>query len=204
MERPIVVCCVGRSGSSMVTGVLALHGAWTGDCVGPNARRDPRGYWENRAIKKAGERALPPRPDGRELPPIPGWGDTVRAILRREGYVDGPWVVKHFAPFWRSWDTLAPTWILPRRDPEDVFRSTQRAGFWRWLSDDQLREAIGAQVAVLDYLRDARGGIEVDADAVTRGDRTSLARAVEGAGLNYDDEVAETFIDPRFWGRKGR
>lgn len=201
VERPIVVACIGRSGSSLLTGVLKSHGAWTGRCLGPDERRNPRGYFENVRVKKEAERRVP-RPRIADVhAPLDGWRDFVLGVLDEEGYAGGPWVMKHFVGFWKSWETLDPIWLLPRRDTEDILRSVRRAGFWKWASDARLREIFDRHQRELDFIRNERGGVEVFSDQVIAGDRSSLRRAVTHAGLDYDDGVAREFVKPSFWGR---
>jgi len=201
VERPIVVACMGRSGSSMVTGILHEHGAWVGKCQGPDPKRNPKGYYENVAIKRHAEAYVSrPRIMGVH-DPIPGWHGFVKATIRREGYEGGPWVVKHFAAFYKSWLSFSPKWVLPRRDDDAIMRSTRRAGFWKWASDDQLRSAIRVHQQALDHLRDYHGGVEVYSDDVVNGDRSSLRAAVNSTGLKYDDETAKKFIEPSYWDR---
>ena len=201
VERPIVVACIGRSGSSMLTGVVARHGAWTGRTIGPDRHRNPRGYYENHSVKKEAELRVSHPSIADVHPPMENWREFVLSVLDEQGYEGGPWVMKHFVGFWKSWATMDPIWLLPRRETSSIVRSTRRANFWRWASDARLREIFERHQFELDHLRDECGGVEVLSDRVVAGDRSSLRRAVEHAGLTYDDAVAREFVEPSFWGR---
>lgn len=198
IEDPILVMCMGRSGSSMTAGVLAAHGVWTGTTMRGD-RANPRGYFENVEIKKrlirwAGKDIT------RVYPPVPGWRARAERVVRSDGYVEGPWLVKHSVIFHRLWDEFeSPRYVLPRRDSEAIFQSVRRTRFHSWQSDDQLRETIELHQQTLDELRDTRDAVEVDTDAVVRGDLSTLRGAVEFCGLGFDENAAREFIDPSLW-----
>ncbi len=50
IDRPLLLLSAGRSGSSMVAGILAAHGIWTGNCR-PGNQYNPKGFFENTKIK---------------------------------------------------------------------------------------------------------------------------------------------------------
>jgi len=182
----------------MTTGIIAKHGAWTGHCLGPDARKNPDGYYENKRIKREAEKRTRPGRVGKIHPAWSDWPDFVHSVLADEGYAGGPWVVKHFAAFWRSWDLLDPMWVLPRRSTEAIMRSTRRAGFWRWADDEELFRIVEMHQEALDNIRDNRFASEVFYDDVVDGDRSSLKNAIENVGLHYDDDLSANFINPGY------
>lgn len=195
-NNPILIMCMGRSGSSMTAGVFAQHGVWTGNCQ-PADHKNPKGYFENIRLKRIMSEAFKDhRTNPRVLPPLDAWDVAVEAVLETEGWKGEPWLVKHSALFWRFWDDFEPTWILPRRDPEQVFRSTRKCGFWKWLDDDGLRECIRVHNEALDFLRDYRGGVEVDFAAVMEGDHGTLHNALNAAGIAPDPGKVTAFVQP--------
>lgn len=196
MLEPIIVLCMGRSGSSLTAGILHQHGAWVGECLGAD-HRNPKGYFENRAIKRALQARSGQKID-RVYPFRPGWRAFVDAEIERQGYHGGPWLVKHNAVFWRVWGEYSPIWVLVRRDKDAVFRSIRKAGFCGWMSDAKLSETIDLHVQEMDYL-ESLGGVSVDTDAVIKGDDKTLRRAVERCGWHYDPDITRSFINPEHW-----
>jgi len=195
--NPIVILCMGRSGSSLTAGIFHEHGVWVGDCLRADAR-NPKGYFENIEIKKALQKR-----SGRTIDRVydydPGWREFVDREIERQGYSGGPWLVKHNAIFWPVWGDYDPSWVLVRRDPEVIFRSIRKAGFCRWMNDAKLREVIQLHNDQMDYIRDTLGGVDVDTDAVVNGDHETLREAVEHCGLSFNPEIAHSFVDTEHW-----
>jgi len=203
MTAPILVMTIGRSGSSMVSGVFAAHGVWTGQCQRADYR-NPKGYFENVRIKAALRRVhgTPPRLN-MIYPPQPGWAKFVRSVLEREGYSGGPWLVKHAAIFhrlWEDWDEPG-TVILPRRDSAAIFASIRAARFHSFQTDEELAEYIELQQAYMDQLA-ANGATEVRSDDVLLGDYSSLRAAFDAAGVEFVESIAQQFIEQSLWNRR--
>lgn len=198
-QQPIVVLCMGRSGSSMTAGVFAQHGVWTGDCM-PADRRNAKGYFENKQVKKHITRMCGTKVS-KVYPPVKGWRDRMERIKRSEGYVDGePWLVKHNVIFYQLWSEYeAPRFVLTRRDSDAIFRSVRASGFHRWQDDDSLRLTIEVHQQTLDHVRDKFGAVEVDTRAVVSGDTTTLVEALEYAGIEPRHDVIRSFVDPSLW-----
>ena len=88
MAKPILILSPGRSGSSLVAGIFAKHGVWTGNCH-PGNKYNPEGYFENIAIQRAMQNHF-----GRDwLGNFPQADDVfphmVKSIMAQEGYTDG-------------------------------------------------------------------------------------------------------------------
>jgi len=200
VTAPILVMTIGRSGSSMVSGVFAAHGVWVGQC-GRADHRNPKGYFENARIKAALKKihGMPPQVNT-VYPPQPGWAKFVRSVLEREGYNGGPWLVKHAAIFhrlWEDWDEPG-TVILPRRESAAIFASIRAARFHQFQSDEELAEHIEVQQEYMDRLA-ANGATEVHSDAVTLGDFATLRAAFDAAGVEFVESIAERFVEESLW-----
>jgi len=93
-RRAVAVISPGRSGSSLVAGLLACHGVWVGETRPPD-RWNRRGYFENTELKRALIRRFGrdwlgafPQPDDQW--PGGAWPGEVARILKSQGYGNGP------------------------------------------------------------------------------------------------------------------
>lgn len=203
VQRPIIVATMGRSGSSMVTQILSHmsdpHGRhpWLGACMRAS-KVNPHGFFENLRFKEQFEKYPMPRL-AKVHPYDPHWKRTALEILRVEGYVGEPWIVKHSAVFWKFWNDFDPIFVLPRRDTDSILASIRKAGYFGIHDDEMSRCIIELHQVTLDYLRDVKGGIEVDTNAVVNGDLTTLERACNHCGLNWDHQRAREIVDPENW-----
>lgn len=200
MTEPILVMALPRSGSSMTAGILAAHGVW----VGPNrndSRRNRKGDFENTRLKKlviarygrgAVSNAIP-------ISPVDGFKPEVLRVLKIDGYVAGPWLWKGSVMYYPAWHEFNPTVVVCRRDPEAALQSALRPPFvYRELDTNAIRRVIQRHNQELDRLV-AAGAYEVDTQAVAMGDFSSIQRAVEGCGLQFDEKATADFVDPTMW-----
>lgn len=199
MRRPVVVLTMGRSGSSMVAGLLALHGFWTG-CCRPGDRHNPRGYFENERLNGATGR-LYRGSIYRDLAPMRPrrlWPRYVAAVLAREGYRGGPWLVKTNAFAWPLWEPLDPIWVLVRRDIESTAVSARRhdpdaCELDRW------REIVAAHHSEMDLVRDRFDGFDVHSPRLVAGYFADLVTVLDACGIALDVPAATRFVEPAFW-----
>lgn len=201
LDNPILIMALPRSGSSMTAGIFAKHGVWTGPCR-PGTGRNPKGFFEGLAIKKALMKLQPAivhravladyRPDFRAL---------VEQLIREDGYESGPWLWKGSCLYWPIWGDFEPHWVVCRRDPEATFKSSRSAPkvFGSSLTDAELRRNIAFHHEQMDYLIAEKGAIEVETEAVAKGNFTTIQRAVEHCGLEFDLAVTRQFVDPTLW-----
>jgi hypothetical protein len=185
----------------MTAGLLHMHGAWVGTCREGDAK-NPRGYFESvpqKHLLKGWYKAIVAK--GIVPEPKPGWKDAIREAIRKDGYSGGPWLMKHSALYWKTWGEFEnPKWVICRRDPEDTFQSCRRSKLLAPnATDDHLRHVIRLHHEQMDIIRDRFGGVEVDTQAVAKGDFDTIAAAVEHAGLDYSEQTVREFVDPSFW-----
>ncbi|WP_139189271.1 hypothetical protein [Thalassobaculum litoreum] len=195
--RPIIVLTMGRSGSSMVAGCLALHGMWTGECR-PADRHNPRGYFENLRINGAlGD--LYPGSIYRDLKPAPadqGWPSFVEAVKAQEGYVGGPWLVKTNAFAWPLWTPFDPVFVFVRRNIDAISASAKRHDPKAPNSPARWREIAQAHQVEMDGVRAAYGGFDIDSRRLADGDHDQLSAALEAVGLETDHDAVAAFTNP--------
>jgi len=214
-KSPIIVTGAARSGTSLVTGIFAHCGAWVGETF-DGTPDNPKGFMENITIRervlkpllaKAGAdpKGQRPLPELKDLPDISVTGQILTAI-NRQGYPGGPWVFKGVkcCLTWPIWVRSFPeaTWIIVRRDPEDILTSVLNASFmrayrsregWRkWYSvyDQRLCELEGS--ALNKYV--------VRPADIVRGDFGMIREAVRASGLAWDQKAVDKWVDPSLFG----
>lgn len=193
MDDPIIIISLPRSGSSMTAGIFAKHGVW----VGPYRKGDTKnakGYFESLPFKRAIiDRVGPIVHKGILAPKLKGWKADAVMLIKRHGYTGGPWLVKHSAMYYPLWHEFDAKYICVRRDLKSVERSGQASGMLR------NPKAIGPHVEAMDYVRDNLGGVDVFTDEIVKGDYSSLERAFDACGLDFNPAIADEFVDPTLW-----
>ena len=193
MENPIIIISLPRSGSSMTAGIFAKHGVWTGPCINAD-NKNPRGYFESLPFKrKIIEQVGAIVHKGILAQHDPGWPGIARKVIESNGYMGGPWLVKHSAMYYPLWVDMNPKFVCVRRDLQSIERSGQKSGLLRNSA------AIQPHVEAMDYVRDNFGGVDVFTDKVVAGDFSSLERAFDHCGIDFDPAIADEFVDPKLW-----
>jgi len=220
-DTPVFITGLPRSGTSMVAGLCAACGLWLGETVPPGPE-NPKGFFENKYIREhiikttlrdlgadiVGVRTLPYLAT---LPALPDLKSRLRAALNAEGYdASVPWGYKDakLSLLWPQWATHFPdaTWIIVHRNVEGFIDSCLRTWFMKWHSPsrDFWRAMADEYVTRLDCLRaSVRTCHDVNTDAIIQRDFTDLKVAVEGAGLVWNENAAQEFVNPGYWGRGG-
>lgn len=180
----------------MTAGLLHIHGVWAGTCR-PGDSVNAKGHFENIPIRSMlismHKRNVQ---EGRLAEKIPGFKDRVHAAIRNDGYKEGPWMWKGSALYHPAWFEFNPVFVTCFRPREHIFRSCRRSGmFGNHLSDDALYANIDLHQNEMRKLQ----GFPVYTDEVVNGDYSSLKRAIEGAGLQFDEEKTRQFVDRRLW-----
>jgi len=193
LHSPIIVVGTPRSGTSLTAGLFAQHGVWTGPCR-PADKHNPHGYYESEPFKRAlidGCGAVVNA--GVAAKPVPGWTETVHAILAKHGYNGGPWLVKHSAMYWPVWRDFRPIWVCCRRDRDAIAASGKATGYLA------RADAIQPHIEAMEHLRDQHGAHEVWPEAFVRGDFSAVEPAFAEAGVMFDRDRALSFVDPELW-----
>jgi hypothetical protein len=217
-RSPIFVFGLPRSGTSMVAGALDVCGAWTGTTVPGVEPENPKGFFEHGVIREQVTKQILLRlgcdPLGvRKLPPVgfrgevPGLADFIRQIIEKDGYQhDRLWLYKDakLSLLWPIFNKAFPdaTWVLVRRDAEEVVQSCLRArfmkqhsdapGFWRRYTEEYLRRIDALQQT------DARI-LEVSSQDLVDGNLEGFKQVVSRLGLGYHEGELKQFVSPAYW-----
>lgn len=216
-RRPILVTGMARSGTSLVAGLLALSGAWTGRTLAGN-EHNPKGYFENLALREGVNKRLLQAlgcdplgiarlPDLDALPKTDGLAEPILAALEKQGY-DGtrPWLFKDAKtallwPIWRD-NFPAARWVIVRRDEAGVLASCLRTPFMRQHSDDPAfwRAVIASYRERTDSLAASGAEVhEIETDPPADGDMTGMEDLVAALDLHWDAESAGRFVAREHW-----
>lgn len=225
-RQPIFVVSCGRSGSSMVMGLLHRAGLWVGECL-KGSPENPAGFFENIRLKdgvvkpilsihgydKKGMLSVPEETLSFYSSDIP---ELVKDHLESDGYqYHVPWGYKDskLLLMWASFHKAFPKarWVIVQRNREDTLASMKRTGF---INTPEVRKEIEADASFLEKRVDRyQKGIDeikncaglqwytVDADEIISGNYGSLINTIEACGLRFNEERARKFVDPKIWNR---
>lgn len=182
----LLILTIGRSGSSMVSGIFAKHGLWAGDLKKAD-QWNKRGYFENMELREALKRRFgwPPR----FIPELhPEWRAEVHRIIRSQGWNGQPWMFKCGVSYWRVWEDFKPVVVKVHRPIEDVMASYRRSNK---LPNPDRENLVRWQVPLLSSVP----GFNVDAVQVSRGDFSSLRAPMDAMGITFREQIARDFVD---------
>jgi hypothetical protein len=203
MSRAIAILGTHRSGTSLVTRLLNLLGAYLGEetsLMAP-AEDNPSGYWERKDVYDLHERVLDALSESWDtsLPLPEGWHTAhaiqpfrkeLRGLIQRVFGDRGLWAWKDprtslLLPLWK--DVLADLRIelravLVLRNPLEVAKSLERRnGFSR---DESYGIWLNYNLAMLDETRGLRRSL-ISYDAVMASWQTSMRRCMKEIGLPW-------------------
>lgn len=190
--EPIFVAGPARCGTTMLTGLLHYHGAWVGEAkVTQNPETNSLFGSENVHIKATLKNWSNPNPQRLR--------DAVLALVK----TDGPWVVKTPQLLVKNRLLIEAfpeaLWLLPRRPIEDIVASALRHPGMRGTPERRRQIANNHLLMQGEVRRSANWWMDVDVDALARGDMAVAREAVEFAGLDFKEEVAAAWIKPEMW-----
>lgn len=198
MIDPIIVLGPPRSGTSMVAGIFAAHGVWTGVCRAADMTNQ-KGFFEGLAVKRVVldvhgaivNRGIVARRE-------PGFRSKIENAIRADGYESGPWLWKGSSLYAPAWYEFSPTWVCCQRDLDGIFRSCR--GTWHLdpgMSDGRLREIIALHYQIMEGLNRA---LWIDTDALAMdGDLREIRDALSAGGISPDDDLIRSFVNPTLW-----
>lgn len=188
----IVVMTSGRSGSSLVCGLLEKHGIWTGP-TREGDWRNPDGFFENMDVYRAcdhygqfkDEQGIA-KNDGK-------WENKFKEIIEKQGYRSGPLLIKHIPNCFPIWWPMKPIWVTVRRDIEDQIKSRKR------IKKSLSRKGIEGRERWLDVLENHMGAYRVDTEKLINGEYGQLNKAIHAAGLIPNKKIFKNMINKEYW-----
>lgn len=216
-KKPILITGLPRSGTSLTAGLLDICGVWSGTTV--QASKDNiKGFFEHCALREVvnkallsrmgcdplGVRKLPPH----ELPPINNFKETIYDILIKDGYTGKqPWMFKDakLLLLWPYYKTYFPsaTWIVVKRDKEEIIDSCLRTGFMKQHSEDREFWNAWAQNYEDRIERLKASGVkfyEINATDIVKSEtRDELRKLIKKLKLKWNESKVQEFIEPTVW-----
>ena len=193
-DDPIVIVGMPRSGSSMVAGVFAAHGVFTGVCKEADSRNE-KGFFEHVGFMELVTELYGKGLISRNSVPEthPDFKPRLMELMERDGYSGGPWFVKHAHVFHNIWRDFNPRFIIVKRDTASISESARDLGWSSSMSH------ITEGQKMLDRVAKEHGAPIVDSNELIKGDYSSLERAFEYCGLIFNKWTANNFIEPGLW-----
>ena len=219
-NKPIFIVGLPRSGTSMVAGILANCGVWTGRTVRGD-KNNPKGFFENIFIReqviKGMLRSSGCDPLGvTKLPPLDvNWSSNAVAaafsqVLKHQDYDDkSPWLYKD-AKMTLLWPVIhkvypSATWVIVRRDPKALVKSFLRTSFMSQHSKSSRfwKKFIDEYISRLDALKKSNANyIELDSGEVIAGNYAQLEKLLLSMNLSLNAGKVNQFVSPDLWERK--
>ncbi len=226
VESPIIVTGCPRSGTSIISGMLEICGAFAGTIPQPT-KHETRGMGENRVIYedvvKPYIQSLQADPSGQwplmdsEKLMIPiDWELMISDALHKDGYMGGKWLYKSntAALMWKVWSYAYPSakWVLVRRRTGDIVSSCLQTSYMKAFKNPAYRKEIGAETeseawihwvhkyeeAFVGMLTAGVNCKVVWPERFVRNDYQQLYEVIEWVGLEWKSSVAD-YLDPKLW-----
>ena len=217
LNKPILVTGLPRSGTSMITGMLGECGAWTGSTVAAS-KENIKGFYEHTSLRELvnkrilsqlgcdplGIRKLPDD----DLPSIDKLKATVLQLIKQDGYQGlTPWMFKEpkLLLLWSAYKESFPdaTWIIVRRDKEEVVDSCLRTSFMKQHSTERAfwEELMTEYERRMELLK--QSGVKYQEiwakDIVKPESRDVLKKLVKNLKLQWNERAVNDFYEPTVW-----
>ena len=192
--EPIIVVGFPRSGTSLTSGLLNLHGVWTGQTEAPRSS-NIKGSFENERIKRiminrCGRLMI----RGRMAEPCPGLRREISVALAEEGYQGGPWLMKSPAVYLPALSEYNPIFVKVFRPLEKILESVRHSNMFSE-TDDEITDAINLSFWEMNKLH----GFVVRPQHFVSGDFRGLKAVLDHIGLDFDRKASEAFVDKGLW-----
>jgi len=189
--RPIVILGTPRSFTSLTAGIFRDHGVWFGKCR-EYTEFAPTGSCENARMKRILKSELGAGLvlRGELAHSFEEWDEKILAVMKDEGYLDGPLGFKHSAVYWPVWENFDVRFICCRRPQSSVVQSGQRTGMVAANAESWEKHQ-----EIMDSLVETGKAVNVYGEKYFEGDWTDLKKAFEFCDLEFDQKIAENLLD---------
>ena len=218
-NSPIFVTGVERSGSSLVTRVLEIAGAYVGPTTvmkeNLNIKKVVDDYYDKQGLCPFGQYPLP---NVDELSIPNNWRTKVEVGLMSEGLdvENQKWMYKtnRLCQIWPVWNHAFPNakWIVVRRRTGDIVESCLKTGFMRAFKGLDARRKINVETEEdgwkwwvrwheKRFVEIIEAGLNckiIWPERMIQGDYSQMYETLEWVGLPWKDEIINK-IDPVLW-----
>jgi len=145
-QYPIFVTGIERSGCSLIAKIIAMSGAFTGQCTPMQENLKIKEFLDNYYYSiMADPRGQYPLPTEKLIPT--DWNEKIYRLLRSEGYNNEKlWMYKgsRIVQTWPIWNYTYPNakWIIVRRRTADVLQSCLHTDFMNAYSNKITQQSI--------------------------------------------------------------
>lgn len=182
----VLIIGASRSGTSMTAGIFEQHGIFFGNCMGPDDR-NPKGYLENRWLKKVYKGQLIAGDFARD------WKNE----LETEGWQGGIWGAKcgaeRYDQFWYQVPDIEAI-VCCFRPYAQIQASRAAAKF------QPNRQTVERNWQIMaDLERRGLPCFRIHTPALIEGDYSALLPVFNKLGLEFRREIADAWIEPQYW-----
>lgn len=179
----------------MTAGIFHQHGVWVGSHR-PGDAVNAKGHYENIPLRTFLHGKFPNVvPTATPAVPDHDLRDEILSLIRNDGYKGGPWLFKCTAMYHPAFAGFDYVGIGTIRPVEQVFASCRKTGMLGKLTDEQLYANIRAHQTEIRRVSHA----VVFTDEVANGNFDSIRDAIETAGLEWNENACEAFVDRKLW-----
>lgn len=209
MKRPLLITGVPRSGTSIIAGITALCGAFTGEVNKMYENTDIRGLCKNILVKQGYD-------ENGHLPIK--YNETLHEIdiencLIKQGYEQGIWQYKdnRITILWEVFHNAYPNakWIVVRRNSEDIINSCIKTSYmdtfkkevnktkinafseeqcWKWVISEYIRRFEVMKKSGLDVMF-------IYPELIKETKYNNVKELIEWVGLEYKEKEVIEFIN---------
>lgn len=192
-NSPILIAAPPRSGTTLVAGLLSLHGVWVGEGeVTQSPETNSLIVTENEQIKRY-LRKLGPNSI------ITTFRDNIISMVE----TDGPWLVKMGQVLlkWRLFHDAFPEakWLLPRRSCSAIVSSALKHPGMRggWAQRERIVKKF--QEKQLDLAHSGATCHWIDMNRLAHKDEKEAKTFFSFCDVEFDPEIWNNFVDPGMW-----
>jgi len=205
-HTPIFVTGIERSGISIVSQILQICGAWTGEITD---------RWENKQLKQLlnkyynsiglDPKGQNPIPDTSKLLIPNSWVQDVENCIFSEGYKHTQtWLFKsaRLCQTWPIWNYAFPSarWIIVRRRTGDIVQSCMKTDFMKaYDTEEGWKDWVHKHEKY--FVEMIEGGVNckiVWPERMVHGDYHQMYEAMDWVGLPWNTKVLSV-VDPLLW-----
>lgn len=219
-NSPILVTGCARSGTSLVAGILYHCGIWGGKLVGPKPR-NKKGQFENAEITKLIKENLRKDnfdPMGQQNLPSTSNDISIDKDLRNKVYdviskQEFTWIDESIPIFfkdakltwvWPSWNYAFPnaTWIIVRRNEEDIVSSCMNTEFMRAYETAQSwKDWVEHHKLMFEEIKKSLypNVYEIWSEELLQGNYEGLYEILSKYNLDLKKNKVDNFVDPDYW-----